>query len=61
MGPRSRHTVQEGDVFCLNEINVFGVKSENLSQNNSKGPCEDAGGNTYKSFYIHSKTSPILT
>jgi hypothetical protein len=27
----------------------------------SRGPCEDAGGNRYKSIYIHSKTSPILT
>ena len=39
MGPRSRHTAQEGD---------FGAKSANQSQNNSKGPCEDAGGNRYK-------------
>ena len=39
----------------------FGAKSANQSQNNSKGPCEDAGGNRYKSIYIHSKTSPIST
>ena len=26
-----------------------------------EGPCEDAGGNRYKSFYTHSKMSPILT
>ena len=37
------------------------VKGENQSQNNSKGPCVDAGGNMYKSIYIHSKTSPIST
>jgi hypothetical protein len=36
------------------------VKSANLSQN-SKRPCEDAGGNRYKSIYIHIKTSPITT
>jgi hypothetical protein len=35
----------------------FGAKSANQSQNNSKGPCEDAGGNRYKSIYIHSKTA----
>ena len=39
----------------------FGAKSANQSQNNSKGPCEDAGGNGYKSIYIHSKTSPMST
>jgi hypothetical protein len=61
MGPGSRHNAQEGDTFCLLEINVFDVKSGNQSQNNSKGPCEDAGGNRYKSIYIHSKTSPIST
>ena len=33
----------------------FGVKGANQSQNNSEGPCEDAGGNRYKSIYIHSK------
>jgi hypothetical protein len=37
----------------------FVVKSGNQSQNSTKGPCEDAGGNIYKSIYIHSKTSPI--
>ena len=61
MGPHSHHIAQEGDVFCLLEMNVLGVKSANQSQNNSKGPCEDAGGNRYKSIYIHSKTSPIST
>jgi hypothetical protein len=39
----------------------FGAKSANQSQNNIKGPCEDAGGNRYKSIYIHSKMSPIST
>jgi hypothetical protein len=39
----------------------FGAKSANQDQDNSKGPCEDAGGNRYKSIYIHSKTSPIST
>ena len=29
--------------------------------NPSKGPCEDAGGNGYKSIYIHSNTNPIST
>jgi hypothetical protein len=33
----------------------FGVKSANQSQNNSKGPSEDTGGNRYKSIYIQSK------
>uniref|UniRef100_A0A4W5QW43 FinTRIM family, member 67 n=1 Tax=Hucho hucho TaxID=62062 RepID=A0A4W5QW43_9TELE len=33
----------------------------NQSQNNSKGPCEDAVGNRYESIYIHSKMSPIST
>uniref|UniRef100_A0AAZ3Q378 Transposase Tc1-like domain-containing protein n=1 Tax=Oncorhynchus tshawytscha TaxID=74940 RepID=A0AAZ3Q378_ONCTS len=28
----------------------FGVKRANQSQNNSKGPCEDAGGNRYKVY-----------
>uniref|UniRef100_A0A4W5P3N1 Gastrin/cholecystokinin type B receptor n=1 Tax=Hucho hucho TaxID=62062 RepID=A0A4W5P3N1_9TELE len=28
----------------------FGAKSANQSQNNSKGPCEDAGGNRYKNL-----------
>jgi hypothetical protein len=37
------------------------INPKNQSQNNSKGPCEGAGGNRYKSIYIHSKTSPILT
>ncbi|CDQ96990.1 unnamed protein product [Oncorhynchus mykiss] len=54
MGPRSRHTAQERSTY-------FGAKSANQSQNNSKGPCEDAGGNRYKSIYIQSKTSPIST
>ena len=35
------------------------VWSANQSQNNSKGPCEDAGGNKYKRIYIHSKTSTV--
>jgi hypothetical protein len=39
----------------------FGAKSANQSQNNSKGPYENAGGYRYKSIYIHSKTSPIST
>jgi hypothetical protein len=39
MGPCSRHIAQEGD---------FGAKSTNQSQNNSKGPCEDAGGSGTK-------------
>ena len=38
-----------------------GVKNANQSQNNSEGPCEDDGGNRYKSIYIHSKTSPLST
>ena len=46
MGPRSHHTAQEGG------------KNANQSQNRSKGPCEDARGNRYKSIYIHSRTSP---
>ena len=37
------------------------AKSANLFQNNSKVPCEDAGGNRYTSIYIHSKTGPIST
>jgi hypothetical protein len=37
-------------------LTYFGAKSANQS---SKGPCEVAGGNRYKSIYIHSKTSPI--
>ena len=62
MGPLSRHTAQEGDTFCLLEMNVqINVKSANQSQNNSKAPCEDAGGNGYKSIYSHSKMSPIST
>ena len=52
MGPHSCHAAQEGDAF-------FGAKCANQSQNSSKGPCEDAGGNRYKSIYVHSKTSPI--
>ena len=60
IGPRSRHTAQEGDPFCLLEMSP-GAESANQSQNNSKGPCENAGGNRYKSIYIHSKTSPIST
>ena len=61
MGPHSHDTAQEGDAFCLLEMNVLAksAKSANQSQNNSKGLCEDAGGNGYKSIYIHSKTSPI--
>ena len=61
MGPHSRHTAQEGDAFCLLEMNVLWCEKCNQSQNNSKGPCEDAGGNSYKSIYFHSKTSPIST
>ena len=49
MGQRSRHTAQERDAF-------FGVKSAYQSQINSKGPCEDAGGNRYKSIYISIST-----
>ena len=60
MGPRSCHTAQEGDAFCLLQMNAFGAKSANQSQNNNKGPCEDVGGNRYKSIYIHSKMSPIM-
>lgn len=37
----------------------FSAKSANQSQN-SKGPCEDGGGNWYKYIYTHSKTTPIL-
>ena len=61
MGPRSRHTAQEGGTFCLLEMNVLWCESANQSQNNSKEPCEDARGNGYKIIYIHSKTSPIST
>jgi hypothetical protein len=61
MGPRSRHTAQEGDAVCLLEMNILWSESANHSQNISKGPFEDAGGNRYKSSYIHSKTSPIST
>ena len=35
-------------------------KSANQSQNNSKGPCDDAGGNRYKSIYIHSKNESYI-
>jgi hypothetical protein len=52
---------RDAAAFCLLEINVLCAKSANQSQNNSKGPCEVAIGNRYKSIYIHSKTSPILT
>ena len=56
------NTAQEGDAFCLLEMNVLWVtKSANHSQNNSKGPFEDAGGNRDRSIYIHSKISPTLT
>ena len=58
MSPRSGHIAQEGDAFCLLEMNIL---CANQSQNNSKGPCEDARGNRYKSIYFHSKTSPIST
>ena len=39
---RSHHIAQEGDAFCILEMNVLCVNSANQSQNNSKGPCEDA-------------------
>ena len=55
MGPCSHHTAQEGDAFCLLEMNVLGAKSANQSQNNSKGPCDDAGGNRYESIYTAQK------
>ena len=58
MGQFSRHTAREGDALCLLEMNVLCGKSAKQSQNKSKKPCEDAGGNRYKSIYIHSKTSP---
>jgi hypothetical protein len=45
MGARSYHYAQEGDAFCLLEMNIHWCDQ---SQNNSKGPCEDAGGNRYK-------------
>ena len=61
MGTQSNYTAEEGDALCLLEMTYFGVKSANQPQNNSKGPCEDAGGNRYKSIHIHSKTSPITT
>ena len=56
MQPRSRHTAQEGDTFCLLEMNVLWC--EIISRTTA---CEGAGGNMYKSIYIHSKTSPIST
>ena len=56
-GPCSCHTAQEGDALCLLEMNVLWCeKCKSIP-----GQCEDAGGNRYKSFYIHSKTSPIST
>ena len=66
MGPSRCHTAQEGDALCLLEMNVLWCESANQSQNNTfwtlwTGPCDGAGGNRYKSIYIHSKTSPILT
>ena len=48
MGPRSRHTTQEGYAVFSLESNILCGESENHSQNNRKGPCEDAGGNRYK-------------
>ena len=58
---KHRHTAQEGDAFCLLEMSVLWCESANQSQNSSIGPCEDAGGNRYKSIYIYSKTRPIST
>jgi hypothetical protein len=29
-------------------------------QNNSEGPCEDAGGKRYKNIYIHSKNESYI-
>ena len=58
MGPHSRHTTQERDAFCLLDM-YFGVKSANQSQNNSKGPCEDAGGHWCKSIYIRHKKARL--
>ena len=40
---------------------VLSPRDANQSQNNSKGPCEDAGGNRYRSIYIHIKSSHIST
>jgi hypothetical protein len=37
------------------------VKSANQSKNNSKGPCEEAGGIRYKSIFFQCKMSPIST
>jgi predicted nucleic-acid-binding Zn-ribbon protein len=43
MGPLSCHTAQEGDMFCLLEMNVLWCEKCKSIQN-SKGPCEDTGG-----------------
>ena len=42
MGPRSRHTAQEGDAFCLLEMNVLWCEN---GKSIPEQPCEDAGGN----------------
>ena len=31
MGPRSRHTAQEGDAFCLQEMNVLWCKKVQIN------------------------------
>ena len=36
MGPRSRHTAQEGDALCLLEMNVLGAKSANQPRTTAK-------------------------
>ena len=48
-----------GDAFCLLEINVLWYEKCKSIPEQQQGPCEDAGGNRYKSIYTHSKMSPM--
>ena len=40
-------------VLSPRDEHILVRKCLNKSQNNSKGPCEDAGGNKYKSIFIN--------
>jgi hypothetical protein len=53
MGPCSRHTAQEGDVFGLLEINILWCeKGKSIPEQQHR----TLWGNRYKTIYIHSKT-----
>ena len=61
MEPRSRHTAQKGDAFCLLEMNVLWCEACKLISEQQQRTLWTCWRKQVQNIYIHSKTSPIST